>query len=487
MGKLFKKNNTDAAGVNVGGPGGQEKKKWSGKKKVLVLGAVLAAGFFGYRAFSGGSSTPVVTTASAVRQDISQTLDTSGTVISDKVVSYFAPVSAKIGDIKVKKGETVKKGEVVVAYDETSLTELKTLTELSLKANNGGYQDSVEKNQKQQSMYTEATTNLEILKQQISDTQARIDAAKKRMEKKEADLAWYGTALEISRLDWADQPESQEYQNLLKLIQQNQYDQKNHPELRQLRDEIAKDEKLLSEYKAYESEMKSQKNSSEGSKLSSGGQAQAKANADAEGLKLEKRMTAIQANEQGITAEFNGVVTQMDAVQGKTPQEGELLFRLESLEDVVVSLSVSKYDLDKLKVGQAAKLTIAGKTYEGKVSRIEQMATKNTNGAAVVGAYIQITNPDQSLFLGVEAKVSVSTGEAKGAITVPSEAINTDVEGQFVYAVENGIVVKKRVVTGLVTDLDIEIKEGLEEGAQVITQQDMGISEGMAVSTFSAT
>lgn len=456
------------------------------KKKLLIVGGVLGLGLFAFWIYTKANQTPVVTTVAAVRQDISQTLNTSGTVVSDKVVNCFAPVSARIGEIQVQKGGTVKKGEVILAYDETALSELKKLTELNLKANNGGYQDGVEKNQKQQAMYAEATVNLEVLQQQITDTQNRINELKKKLEQKEADLAYFGTCLEISRLDWADQPESEEYQNLLKLIQQNAYDQKNHPELRQLREEIETNTQLLNEYKEYEAEMKSQKGSSEGSKLSSGGQVQMEANAQAEGLKLERTIEAIKANEQGITAEFNGVITQLEAVEGKTPQEGELLFRLESLEDVAVSLSVSKYDLEKLKMGQQARLTIAGKTYEGVVSRIEQMATKNANGAAVVEAYIKITNPDQNIFLGVEAKVLVSTGEVKDAITIPMEAVNTDVNGQFVYVVENGIVVKKTVETGLTTDMEIEIKKGIEEGAQVITQLGTGISEGMEVNALPA-
>ena len=101
-------------------------------------------------------------------------------------------------------------------------------------------------------------------------------------------------------------------------------------------------------------------------------------------------------------------------------------------------------------------------------------------------AYIKITNPDQDIFLGVEAKVLVSTGEVKDAITIPMESVNTDVNGQFVYVVENGIVVKKTVETGLTTDMEIEIKKGIEEGAQVITQLGTGISEGMEVNALPA-
>lgn len=485
MRKLFKKQSTDQVEQNKETAliQGNKKKKMSGKKKILIAAVVCVLGLLFYRGLAGANQKPMVTTAEAKRQDLNQMMNTSGTVVSDRVLNCFAPVSAQIGEIHIEKGETVKKGEVIIAYDEAALSELKKLTQLNLQASKGGYQDSVEKNGKQQAMYTEATTNMEVLKQQIADTQSTIDSLQKQYDDKKAALARQGSLLEISRIDWADQPDSAEYQNLLKLIQENAYEQQNHPELRRLHDEIEQNTRLLNKYKEYEAEMKSQKGSSEAGKLSAGGKAQMEANAEMERLKLEKTMASIQNNEQGIVAEFNGVVTTMEAQKGKTPQEGELLFTLESLEDVAVSLSVSKYDLEKLKVGQEAKLTIAGKTYQGKVDRIEQMATKNANGATVVGVYIKILNPDQELFLGVEAKVVVSTGTVQGAITVPIEAVNTDVNGQFVYVVEEGAVVKRDVETGLTTDTEIEIKKGVEEGEQVITETGGEVFEGMPVST----
>lgn len=462
------------------------KKKMSRRKKVFIGIAVCLAGVVLFSVFAGANVKPVVTTAAAKKQDIYQTLDTSGTVVSDKKITCFAPVSAKIGEIQVGKGETVQKGEAILVYDEESLSRLKKITELNLKASKGGYQDSMEKNGKQQAMYAEANVNLDVLEQQIEDTQNYIDSLQKQLADKKTALAHHGSLLEISRIEWSDQPDSEEYQNLLILIQKNNYEQQNGKELRQLQEEIDKNTRLLNEYKEYKAEMKSQQSSSESSKLSSGSQAQLTANAEIEAIKLENTLQAIAANEQGILAEFSGVVTSMEAVPGKTPQEGELLFTLESLEDVAVSLSVSKYDLEKLKTGQEAQITIAGKTYQGKVGKIEQMATKNSNGAAIVEARITITNPDQEIFLGVEAKAVISTGEVKDAITVPMEAVNTDVDGQFLYVVRDGRLERRGVETGLATDLEIQIVSGLEEGEQVVTASQGEITEGMEVTAVAA-
>ena len=82
---------------------------------------------------------------------------------------------------------------------------------------------------------------------------------------------------------------------------------------------------------------------------------------------------------------------------------------------------------------------------------------------------------------GVEAKVKVHTALAKQVLVVPIEVINSDKDGDFVYAVENNILMKKRVVRGISSDTYCEIKEGLHEGDQIVSTISGDLEEGMAV------
>ena len=67
------------------------------------------------------------------------------------------------------------------------------------------------------------------------------------------------------------------------------------------------------------------------------------------------------------------------------------------------------------------------------------MAEQNNSGAAVVGAEIKILNPDSDVILGVEAKVVINTEKVENAVLVPITAVNVDMDGEFVYVVENNI------------------------------------------------
>ena len=150
----------------------------------------------------------------------------------------------------------------------------------------------------------------------------------------------------------------------------------------------------------------------------------------------------------------------------------------------MVRINVTKYDLSKIKEGQKAIVTIGSREYEGEVSKINKMAEQNNSGAAVVGTEITILNPDSDVILGVEAKVVINTEKAEGAVLVPITAVNVDMDGEFVYVVENNILVKKPVTTGISTDTMTQIVEGLNGDEQIVTSVTADLYEGMIVAAM---
>ena len=185
----------------------------------------------------------------------------------------------------------------------------------------------------------------------------------------------------------------------------------------------------------------------------------------------------------GIVAEFDGVVSSLDVVEGASVQEGAQLMVLESFEQLCVEFQASKYDLEVLKVGQTAEVEISGKTYNGTVSKINHMAQENASGAPMVGAKIHIENPDNNIYLGIEAKLKILTASESDVLLVPVESVNIDNEGEFCFAIENGMLVRKPIQSGISSDIYVQVKDGLSEGDEIVTSSYMGmdISEGMAV------
>ena len=460
-------------------------KKKKRRKIILfvVLGALVLL-FILSKLLGGNGAAAIVTTTQAQIGDLQQTIDTSGTVKTGESKVYFSDVDVKVGEVKVQAGDAVKAGDVLLNYDADDLAAAKERAELKRQSAEGSYLNSVQTNNEKLGDLSEASTNLEVLDQQIADTEAYIKNLEAKISKKKSDLAHEGALLQISLIDWQDQPDSDEYQNLQKLVQLNNYEQQNNEEIKSWQDELDVYNDMLSKYKEYRSEMKSQKSSAEAGKLTGGAKEELEANNKTQTMDVEDSIDSLSSVENGIVAEFDGVVTEMNAVEGGVTAKGAQLLKLESTEDVMVRINVTKYDLSKIKEGQKAIVTIGSREYEGEVSKINKMAEQNNSGAAVVGTEITILNPDSDVILGVEAKVVINTEKAEGAVLVPITAVNVDMDGEFVYVIENNILVKKPVTTGISTDTMTQIVEGLNGDEQIVTSVTADLYEGMTVAAM---
>ena len=177
----------------------------------------------------------------------------------------------------------------------------------------------------------------------------------------------------------------------------------------------------------------------------------------------------VKEGKEGIKAQFNGVVTDTKVVEGSSAAQGQEMFTVQNLDDVSVNVSVSKYDYDKLEKGQKAEITLGDYTYHGTVARISRVATPNEKGAATISVSVNIDDPDENIFIGVDAKAVIHAKEAKNVLTVPVEVVNIGKDGSFCYVVEGGVITKKNVTTGISSDSYVEIKDGLKKGDQVLT------------------
>ena len=99
----------------------------------------------------------------------------------------------------------------------------------------------------------------------------------------------------------------------------------------------------------------------------------------------------------------------------------------------------------------------------------------------MVSVKIHINQPDDNLILGLDAKVSVNLGTVENVLIVPISSVNSDTQGDFVYVINNDIVEKKYVTTGMASSEEMEIKSGVEKGEKVVLTVDSSIIEGMKV------
>ena len=433
----------------------QQKKK----RKKRIIGGVIAAAlvlFIVSRVLTP-AALPMVMVRSAEKGTVKQTIDTSGTVKTEQQKTYFSPLAAKVEACKVQEGDAVEAGQVLLTYDAQDLENRKKEAALQNDEAYYGYQNTMDKNSKDTSEYSRSSHDVEILEQQVENAKAEVRALKQY-------LTDMGCFLREAQND--------NHKNLAEEYQ---------AKIDQATNQLAVKEEELAEFQSDLSEQKGIKNSTESTMMTADAKKQAEASKELQALKSAEVTDAVAQVSDGIKADFAGIVTGVKPVDGSNVENGGELFTVSSIEKVCVDVSFSKSDLEKIEEGQKAVATIAGKQYEGTVTRISRAAAKNEKGASIIQGEIHIDNPDADLYLGVDARVMVEGNKAENVVMIPIEAINIGKDGSFVYVVTDGMVQKRMVTAGISSDEYTEIKKGLEVGEQVIISVDAGIEEGMAV------
>ena len=93
---------------------------------------------------------------------------------------------------------------------------------------------------------------------------------------------------------------------------------------------------------------------------------------------------------------------------------------------------------------------------------------------------------DGNIFLGIEGKAEILTGSRRGRRTRPLRRSTRIRRAISCYLVKDGVIVRQNVVTGISSDMDVEIKEGVSEGDTVVISSDMDLMEGLQVKSCDA-
>ncbi len=469
------------------------------RKRWIALGVVvlLIAGV-AVNAASKGNQVPQIPAVQVARGDVETIVSASGVVESEDCRVYYAPLNAKVAKVNVEKGDSVKKGDVLLTYDTEDLEFTQREGSLEAVASENSYLSAIAESDKQQKIYNDSTQTLAELEVLIDFQQNFIDdlknyitdeKAKRRLdllnEKYKLNRQQNGIAVNMEiKPDGkiTDSMWSAEYEvkNKIAEIDKKIEALDLNEELTDIEQQIVKEQEKLEDMKETKADLKADQSSAENAILNDYKKKELEATAQKTKISEERAQAHLDEALDGITAEFNGVITELDVHDGFVTDQSSKLMTVESSESVRVNISLSKYDLGKVTEGQKAEVTVAGKKYDGVVSKINHVAEKNDAGTRLVTAQIHIDNPDKSIYLGIEGRVLIHAQTSKDTLVVPFAAINTDQKGDFCYVISDGVVERRSVTVGLTSEDQMEILEGLSEGDVVITDSSMGVEEGMA-------
>jgi RND family efflux transporter, MFP subunit len=484
-------------------------KKLSKKKKAIIMFAVVAViGVIAYvlaQSSFDTSSGPSVEVSEVTKQNITSSISTSGDVGSLTTKAYFSPVNATIKTFEPEVGEVVKAGTLLVAFDTAMLERDNQKADLNESSIANGNQASLDQVSQSNASITNAKSKANSLSGDIRNLEGSINSLTQRVNEKSTTLQTNRAAevnAEIARLNElltqvttaisqldpvADvtainelETNRERYETEINNLQQS-VATASDAELVNLQAQLESLHAQLATANAEYQAARGAADSAVPATVSKAARAQMSDTLHLAELESSTIEELLQRGRDGITAEFDGIIASVSTVEGSSATQGMPLFEIADNKNVVVDVTISRHDYDKIQIGQKATIDLSNKTYTGSVHRISRIAQVNETGAQVIHASVKINNPDDDIFLGVEAKVQIQLGEKKDALVVNRAAINTNSEGDFVYVIRNGKVETVTVQTGYSSSELIQIESGLSLGDQVIIELPDGIDVGSAV------
>lgn len=405
----------------------EQKKRFFTKKKVFAGVAVIVVAVGGFMLFSGGQEAGLPVSVAAVEQkDLRESISLKAPLEGTETVEIVSNLHYEVTAINVKEGDRVQKGQVLAVLDTAAMADEIGSAQDALAMAQAQYEDSM---RSKQQGYEQAVQDLSTAEKAAERTAALFDmggASAEENEKAQSALA-------------AAQAAVKSYNVKNGQVQGSAADLKS---IETARNALARKQDAFSDGK--------------------------------------------------IISPISGTVTRVNINVGRFADETDdkkPMFVVENLQQLQMQVAVSEYDVADIAVGQKAEITadvLKGDTVSGVVERISPTGELKEGSTAerVIPTVVRLTETNEALIAGINAKAEIIIAEVKDALSVPLEAVQDHGDGTAtVWRVkEDNTVEPVEVQLGLESDLEIQlISDTLAVGDQLVLNPAEDLTEGMTV------
>lgn len=139
---------------------------------------------------------------------------------------------------------------------------------------------------------------------------------------------------------------------------------------------------------------------------------------------------------------------------------------------MIVSVSVDEADINSVKTGQTASVTVSAvsdESFEGKITEVSSSSSSSDSSSVKYAVEITV-DKESGMLEGMSASCVINVEEADNAVLIPSAAIQESKGSTYVYTSkdsEGNLTGKTKVSTGLSNGTQVQITSGLSEGDTV--------------------
>ena len=386
------------------------------KKKYLIAAGVIIIVIIASLLL--GRQTDELETSKVKIGSIKNTIEETGIVFSKRVNTFYSDMSQKVDTLNVTVGDKVKKGDVILVYENNYDLEIERANK-QIEVITASYNESVKGADFQE---------ISNVKLNISTIEANLGFARSNLEKIEA--LYENNA--VSRVEY-DEAEN----NVAVLENQLQEAKNNYSLMIQ-----GVSSNVKKQYEAQIDEVVIQK------------------------LILEKNM-----EQSSIRAEFDGVITELNVYQGSMTQAGVPVVEIQDDLSLGIYVEVLAEDAMEVVKGMAFNIVDDDEVIKGLlISRIYPKAQSKISDLGVEQKRVRIEADldDTSYKLGSEVDVEIVLMEKNDALLVDKDSVYEKDKKKYVTVIKGNNETETEITTGLEDDVNVEVLSGLNENDVVL-------------------
>ncbi|MFP6583125.1 MAG: efflux RND transporter periplasmic adaptor subunit [Candidatus Hydrogenedentota bacterium] len=161
--------------------------------------------------------------------------------------------------------------------------------------------------------------------------------------------------------------------------------------------------------------------------------------------------------------------------EGSTVRERQRIITIPDMNHMGVKVNIHESNVKKVSVGQMVSVEMdafPGRILEGEVVKVAVLADSANAfmnpDLKVYPTDIRIDGTHDWLRPGMSAQIEILIEKLTDVLYVPIQAVTYEGDKNICYVLKNGNTVKRIVTPGSFTEAFIEIKDGLEEGEEVL-------------------
>jgi membrane fusion protein (multidrug efflux system) len=172
--------------------------------------------------------------------------------------------------------------------------------------------------------------------------------------------------------------------------------------------------------------------------------------------------------ETELRAPFDGIIGLRYVSEGSYTTPSTKIAKLIKISPLKIEFSISEKYTSEIKIGYPVTFKIDGSNeiYNASVYAVDPKIDINTRNIVLRALY---PNKNEELKSGRYASITLKMSQIDNAISIPTEALIPEMEGEKVFIYKAGKASSVKVTSGLRTEAKIQITNGLKFGDTLLT------------------